>query len=78
MWVRKLKFSNVPERFLLVFTPLVEILQLFSEKEVFTASDMLLAVISGIVYFLKAVAFGYWFYNKRVYGPLIAKQKSNS
>ena len=59
---------------LLVFTPLYEILQLFSESEVFTASDMLLAVIGGSAYFLLAVAFGYWFYNKRVYGPLIAKQ----
>ena len=60
---------------LLFFTPMYEILQLFSEREVFIASDMLLAVVGGGVYFLVAVVFGYWFYSKRVCGPLIAKQE---
>ena len=67
-----------PARYvLLVFTPMYEILQLFSERGVFIASDMILAVIGGGVYFFVAVVFGYWFYNKRVYGPLIAEQKKH-
>jgi len=60
---------------LLVFTPLYEILSLFSNIRAFTARDLALSALYAGIYFSIAIVIGYWLYNKRVYGPLIAKHK---
>ena len=68
-------FDGLARHILLVFTPLYEILQMFPDRETFVAGDMLLTIIKGGIYFLVAVVVGYWLYNKRVYGLLLAKHK---
>ena len=65
-------FDGPARHLLLVFTPLYEILQLFFDKEAFLAISMLLVAAKGGIYFIAAAAVGYWLYNKRVYGPMIA------
>jgi len=58
---------------LLVFTPVHEILTLFSGRSVFAARDLIFVMVSGGIYFALAVIVGYWLYNKRVYSPHLAK-----
>jgi len=60
---------------LLIFTPLYEILSLFSDSHTFSAGDLALSAIYGSIYFSITIAIGYRLYNKRVYGPLIARHK---
>ena len=68
-------FDGLARYILLVFTPTYEILQMFPDRETFVAGDMLLTLTKGGIYFGVAVVVGYWSYNKRVYGSLIAKHK---
>lgn len=60
---------------LLIFSPAYEIMSLFSDSRVFSPGGLSLAVVYGSAYFLPAIALGYWLYEKRVYGPLIATNK---
>ena len=57
---------------LYVFTPVYEIISLFSGSYTFTAGDLALSAAKGGIYFIIAVAVGCYLYNKRVYGPLLA------
>jgi len=69
---RIFEFEGALRHLLLVFTPVYEIMSLFSDKRTFAAGDLLLAAAYGIIYFLIIVALGYWIYIKRVYGPIVA------
>ena len=68
-------FYGVLRYVLLIFTPAYEIMSLFSYSRVFSLGGLVLAVVYGSAYFLPVVALGYWLYEKRVYGPLIAVNK---
>jgi len=68
-------FQGALQYTLLVFSPLYEILSLFSDSRTFAAGDLALSAIYSGIYFSLAIVIGYWLYNKRVYGPLIAKHK---
>lgn len=71
-------FDGVLRYVLLIFTPVYEIMSLFSDSAVFAIGDLALAAVYGGIYFAVAVAVGYWLYEKRVYGPRIAKMKKAS
>ena len=58
---------------LYVFTPVYEIISLFSASDAFTAADLALSAAMSGIYFSVAVVIGYFLYSKRVYGPLLAK-----
>ena len=58
---------------LIIFTPLYEILSFFGDSNTFTARYLALSAFYSFAYFCTAMVVGYWLYNKRVYGPRIAK-----
>jgi len=60
---------------LFVFTPVIDIMQLFFNKDVFVAEDIMLAALYAGVYCLIVMVVGYWLYVKKIYGPLIAKNE---
>jgi len=69
-------FEGLFRYLLLIFTPVYEILRLFSDKSVFTVGDLAMTAIQGSIYFSIAMMLGYWLYSRRVYGPLLAKPES--
>lgn len=64
--------------FLFIFTPLIDILSLFYNSNMFVAEDLVLSAIYGGIYCLTAMIIGYWLYDRRLYGPLIAQCKKNN
>jgi len=68
-------FAGALRYVLLIFGPVYEIMSLFSDISVFSPGGLVLAVVYASAYFLPVVALGYWMYEKRVYGPLIATHK---
>jgi len=52
-----------------VFPPLLDIINIFYNKNMFTVLDIAHAAAFGLVYSAVAVAAGQWLYNKRIYGP---------
>jgi len=60
---------------LFVFTPVLEIGLLTSNKDMFYVRDIMQAALYASVYCLVAMVVGYWLYTKRMYGPLIAKRE---
>ena len=69
-------FDGALRYVLLVFSPAYEIMSLFTDCAVFSPGRLMLAAVYGGGYFAAAVVVGYWFYEKRVYGPGIAGMKN--
>jgi len=64
-------FEGILRHFLLVFTPVYEIISRFSNESAFMLRDLAISAIYGGSYFVVIILVGYWFYSKRVYGPRI-------
>jgi len=59
---------------LFVFTPVLDMMHLFFDKDFFIAEDIALATLYAGIYCLVAMVAGYWLYIRKIYGPIIAKE----